>query len=1021
MFRKVASIAFGITFLLSFCPDNLFGFGFPAPPPPQAAAQGPSIQSIDESDRVTLTGNTRPEARPENDRGKVQANLLMEHLLLQLKRKPEQERALQQFLEELHSSGSKEFHNWISAEQYASRYGVAKADREVVVRWLERHGFTVILDYPGGMVIDFSGTAEQVQSAFNTEIHALDVKGEKHFGNVRDPQIPRALASVIAGVVSLNDFHPHAMHHLVNPKFSFPDGFGGMTNALVPADLATIYNVNPVFSSGITGKGQTIVLIEDTNVFTSADWTTFRNTLGLSGYSSASFTLVHPAPSGGASNCSDPGIVAPNDAEAILDAEWASAAAPDATIVMASCADTTTTFGGLIALENLINSGQPPAIVSISYGQCETVNGAAANAAYNSAYQQAVAEGTSIFVAAGDSGAAGCDNSVSEATHGIGANAFASTPYNVAVGGTDFSDTFSGTDSQYWNSTNTANFGSALSYVPEMPWDNSCANSVLSAYEGYPNSGPSSLCNDPSLGSFLETTAAGGGGPSGCATGTPSTPGVVSGSCQGWPKPSWQSVLGNPGDGVRDTPDLSLFAADGLWGHYYVFCWSDTANGGAACSGDPSGWSGAGGTSFAAPIMAGVQALVNQKLGAPQGNPNPVYYQLANVEYGGSGSSACNASNGATVGANCVFYDVTFGDIDVDCSGSANCYLGGGAVGSLSTSNSVFTSAYGTNTGWDFATGIGSVNVANLVNSWPGSGPSFFLSASPGSLSIAPGTSGTSTISVQPQNGFNAAVALTYSALPPGLTAVFNPSSTTSTSTLTFTAGAAAQAGTTNVSITGTSGNLTSTTSVSVTILPTPTFGLSAQPASLTIPQGASATSTISVVPQNGFSGNVSLSAPGLPSSGVSASFNPTSTTGASTLTLAASSSATPQTITVNVSGSSGSLSNTTPISLTVKAATLPPGWNDNEVGTVTPAGTASSANGAFTVKGGGPWIFSSADSMHWAYQSLSGDGTIVARVASFQGGSTYASAGVMMRETLDAGSRNAITAVWPGYNGVYF
>ena len=209
---------------------------------------------------------------------------------------------------------------------------------------------------------------------------------------------------------------------------------------------------------------------------------TFRQTFGLAGYTSASFTQVHPPapPAQPGNNCRAPGVVAPDDAEAILDAEWASASAPSAAIEMAACANTSTTFGGLIAIQNLINaSAPPPTIMSISYGECETVNGAAANAAYNSAYQQAAAEGVSVFVAAGDSGAAGCDNSAvaltGEATHGIGVNAFASTPNNVAVGGTDFSDTYSGTEGTYWNSANTPTFGSAISYVPEIPWNDSCA------------------------------------------------------------------------------------------------------------------------------------------------------------------------------------------------------------------------------------------------------------------------------------------------------------------------------------------------------------------------------------------------------------------------------------------------------------------------------------------------------------------------------------------------------------------
>jgi subtilase family serine protease len=568
-------------------------------------------QKIDESNRVRLAGNTRPEANAGNDRGAVAGAFPMEHMLLQLKRPPEQEQALQEFIDEQQTKGSPSFHQWITAEEFGERFGLAKQDLDAITSWLLSHGFKVNTIYANGMVIDFSGTAGQVREAFQTEIHHVEVKGEKHIANMSDPWIPAALAAAVSGVVSLHDFRPHPMYKMNKPRaeYTFTDGYGGNSYAVVPADLATIYNLNPLFSASYTGKGQTIVVIEDTDVFSTSDWNTFRSTLGLSGYTSGSFTTVNPAPSSGTNNCASPGVVAPNDAEAILDAEWASAAAPNAAIVMATCGDSGATFGGLIAVQNLINaSSQPPAIMSISYGQCETVNGAAANAAYNSIYQQAVTEGVSVFVAAGDSGAAGCDDSAEEATHGIGVNAFASTPYNVAVGGTDFSDTYSGTNATYWNSTNTPTFGSAISYIPETPWNDSCAGALLSNYEGYSLTyGSSSLCNDSSLGSLLLSTVAGGGGPSGCATGTPSpsNSSIVSGTCQGWPKPSWQSVMGNPNDNVRDTPDVSLFAANGLWGHFYVFCWSDTANGGAACTGAPSGWSGAGGTSFASPLWPG--------------------------------------------------------------------------------------------------------------------------------------------------------------------------------------------------------------------------------------------------------------------------------------------------------------------------------------------------------------------------------------------------------------------------------
>ena len=880
------------------------------------------VGPIDESNRVALEGNVRPEARLEHDRGRVAESFPMEHMLLQLKRSAEQEKAVEQFIEELHAQTSPNFHSWLSAQQFGERFGLAQPDLDAITAWLQSQGFRVNFIYPSGMLIDFSGTAGQVRKAFQTEIHHLDVKGERHIANMNNPRIPAALAPVVSGVVSLHDFRPQPMYHLrpAGPLFTFTDILGSTNYAVVPADLATIYNLNPLFAAGLSGQGQTIVLIEDTDVFSAKDWSTFRSTFGLSGYTGASFSQVHPpAPASlPANNCAAPGVVSPNDAEAILDAEWASSSAPSAAIEMAACADTTTTFGGLIAVQNLINAtNPPPSIMSISYGQCETVNGAAANAAYNSAYQQAVTEGVSVFVAAGDSGAAGCDNSAAEATHGIAVNAFASTPNNVAVGGTDFSDTYAGTNALYWNSSNTSTFGSAISYVPEIPWNDSCASALLTAYLGYfPTYGSTSLCNDPLFGSFFMTTVAGGGGPSQCATGTPSTPGVVGGSCAGWPKPAWQAVLGNPSDGVRDTPDVSLFAADGLWSHYYIFCWSNTAKGGATCGSDPSAWSGAGGTSFASPIMAGIQALINQKAGGPQGNPAPLYYTLAAGEYGASGNSSCNSSNGTATASTCVFYDVTFGDMDVDCAGP-NCYLADGSVGVLSTSDTAFQPAYGTNTGWDFATGIGTVNAANLVNNWPVSVPNFTLSSSPASLTITQGTSGSSAITINQLNGFNSNVSLTATGLPSGVMASFNPQSALTSSTVTFTASATAATGTFNVTVKGGSGSLTSSTVISLTVKAGPNFSLSVSPTSLSIARGSKGTASVKITPLNGFTGSVSLSVSGL-HSGTTAAFSSNPATSSSTLTFTVASTATNGTFTITITGKSGEITHQTRLNLTV-------------------------------------------------------------------------------------------------------
>jgi subtilase family serine protease len=679
-----------------------------------AAAPATVTGAIDENQTISLAGNTRPEARLTNDRGRLADSFALDHMQLLLKRPPATEAALVAFIDSLHDRNSPNYHQWLTAAEFAARFGPAPADIAAVSHWLGAYGLVVNGVAPGGMTIDFSGTAAGVQGAFHTEMHRLDVAGASHIANMSDPQIPAALAGVVAGVVSLNDFRPHPEY---KPRPAYTVTSGGSTYQLVvPADLATIYNLNPLFSAGISGQGQTVVVIEDTNVYKAADVTSFRSKFGLSGYTGFSFTQVHPT---GSNACGNPGVVAGNEGEAELDAEWASAAAPSAAIVLASCSDTATNFGGLLALQNLINSASPPAIVSISYGECEVENGATANAAYNTTYQQAVALGVSIFVSAGDEGAASCDADLSKATHGIGVSGFASTPYNVAVGGTDFGDTYAGTTATYWSTKNTSTYGSALSYINEIPWNDSCASVLLATSAGYGTTyGTAGFCNSKTGKANYLTTASGSGGPSGCATGKASVSGVVSGTCKGYAKPSWQSLVGNPSDGVRDMPDVSLFAANGVWGHYYAYCDSDLNDGGAACTGAPVNWSGAGGTSFASPILAGIQALVNQKTGAKQGNPNTVYYKLASTEYGASGSANCNSTKGKSVSTSCIFYDVTQGDMDVNCTGTNSCYKPSGTNGVLSTSDSSYLKAYGTGTGWDFATGIGSLNAANLVNNW---------------------------------------------------------------------------------------------------------------------------------------------------------------------------------------------------------------------------------------------------------------------------------------------------------------
>src|ERR1035438_9352844 len=315
----------------------VFLLAFPLSLTPQSRGQRSLItQRISENVLHRLAGNTRPQATAENDAGPVPDSLSMEHILLQMQRPAEQEAALRQLIDSLHNPQSANYHHWLNAAELGQAFGPAPEDVTTVTDWLQSHGFQINVVYPSGMVIDFSGTAGQVRSAFHTAIHYLDVNGSRHVANMSDPQIPEALAPAVAGVVSLHDFQPRAMKR-AHAAFTFSSG-GSPFQALSPADLATIYNLNPLFAAGTAGQGQTIAVLEDTDLYSTADWDTFRSTFGLSQYTTGTLTTVHPAPANGANNCFAPGVVAGDDGEAILDAEWSSAAAPAASIMVATCA-----------------------------------------------------------------------------------------------------------------------------------------------------------------------------------------------------------------------------------------------------------------------------------------------------------------------------------------------------------------------------------------------------------------------------------------------------------------------------------------------------------------------------------------------------------------------------------------------------------------------------------------------------------------------------------------------------------
>lgn len=671
-----------------------------------AAVPRPLItQSVDESQLTVLHGNTHPLARPAFDLGAAPSSLPMQRMLLVLKRSPEQEFALRQMLDQQQTKSSSGYHSWLTPQQFGKQFGPADSDLQIVTNWLQSHGFQVAEPSNGRTVIEFSGTAGQVKEAFHTTIHKYLVNGEQHWANASDPSIPSALAPVVSGIVSLHNFPRQAHSTLMGspvraaahpagtlPLFTFTQQQTTLYG-LGPTDFATIYNVLPLWSEGIDGTGQTIAIVGESDIHLS-DVEAFRSIFGLPAHDP---TVILNGP--------DPGVVG-DETEALLDVSWSGAVAKGATIDFVVSASTESALGVDLSALYIVDNDIAP-VVSESYGICEATLGNAGNAFYNAIWQQAAAEGITVLVSAGDAGSAGCDNFDIElgAVDGLAVSGFASTPNNVAVGGTDFDQT-PATAPTYWNATNNTTTGaSAKSYIPETAWNDSCAGlGVDGCTEG--------------INSNLINIIAGSGGPSSCSSqGT-------GGSClSGYSKPSWQTGSGVPLDGVRDTPDVSLFASNGFNNSFYIICQADAGFLGTqeTCSLQNFTFVGVGGTSASAPAFAGIMALVNQKMQAQgssprQGNANYLLYKLA-----AQPGDVCDSSTVALTGNSCVFYDITKGNNSVPCNpNTPDCGPAppNGLLGILEDPNNAGNPAWLTTAGYDLATGLGSVNVENLVDSW---------------------------------------------------------------------------------------------------------------------------------------------------------------------------------------------------------------------------------------------------------------------------------------------------------------
>ena len=609
----------------------------PAPAQPQAIApqvgkiRAQITQAVSENDLATLKGNTHPMARAEFDQGAAPPDLAMNRMIMVLQRTPEQDAALSQLMDEQQDKSSPNYHQWLTPQQFGQQFGLADSDIQTVTSWLESHGFTVNSVSHGRTFVEFSGTAAQVQEAFHTEIHKFVVNGQEQWANTNDPQIPAALVPAVRGLLSLNNFPKKSMIRevgnfardkatgkisplpdtsdsaalgLSSKTSAAPELTEGSTFALGPADFATIYNVQALWTAGIDGTGQTIAIVGDSNIHI-ADINNFRSLFGLSVNPP---TIILNGP--------DPGING-DEVEADADLEWSGGIAKNASIIYVATENTTTSSGVDLGDLYIVDNNIAP-VMSESFGNCEYFNGNGGNAFYTVVWQQAAAQGITAMISSGDAMSVGCDQGVNiQSFFGLSVNGIASTQYTVSVGGTDFDDV--GTTSTYWNSTNAPTTqASAKSYIPEVPWNNGCAQNGLTGCAGGPKSNGTDIVG-------------GAGGPSNCftQTGNPSGSAACVGGA-GVAKPSWQTGPGVPADGVRDQPDVSLFASNSFHGSAYVICDADRA-GGTPCS--INSFALVGGTSLSSPAFAGIMSLVNQKTGQRQGNANYVLYAGNNHQY----------------------------------------------------------------------------------------------------------------------------------------------------------------------------------------------------------------------------------------------------------------------------------------------------------------------------------------------------------------------------------------------------
>ncbi len=635
---------------------------------------------VDSGQHVILAGHRPSWAGAQNDRGMVRGDLQLQNLTLTLNRSPEREQAFQQLLKDQQNPASADFHHWLTPTELGERFGASQHDLDAISSWLAAQGLHVDAIANSRTRLSFSGSTASIASAFATPLHYYAVAGETRIANVDDPQIPAALAPVVLSVAGLHTVKYRPAHRMTQPQQRTTGSTlqpqasncsGGSCDYFVfPADFTKIYDLPAAYN----GSGQSIAIVSRARVYDTDD----TNFMSLSGVTFAAPTVIVPPngtdPGPAATTCTTTGTTdtcdKPSDAvndqgEATLDVQRAGSVAPGATLKLIASQDPSPTSDGIVVgIEYAIDTDPVPApILSVSFASCESDNGRSPSVAFDQIFQQAAAEGISVFVASGDGGVAGCEplDSTPSTTQTVSTNTLCASGYVTCVGGTEFADTANPT--AYWSSTNTATFRSALGYIPEGAWNDPI--------------------DDKGNTQFSST---GGGVSAYIAT------------------PSWQTGNGVPGVQGRYSPDMS-FAASQREG--YFTCIAAQGAGCATSSGGGFTFLGSGGTSASTPSMAGVTALLNQKIGAAQGNLNPRLYALA-----------ANAANG-------VFHDITVTSSGVsDCNAAVPSICNNATPGPTGLSGGLQGFLVGT--GYDLATGLGSIDIANLLSQWNNTTPSVF-------------------------------------------------------------------------------------------------------------------------------------------------------------------------------------------------------------------------------------------------------------------------------------------------------